>query len=133
MPEQQLSVDVLRKALASLKKAVAKHKDEYVRDAAIRRFEYAYELTYQRLKYCLVQDEGIAQVRRLSRKDLIRLAAEKGLIENAAAWFDYHAARNEAYEHNDETAERIYLIAARFLPDANLLLAELERRNAKPG
>ncbi len=42
-----------------------------------------------------MEDIGSEEVNRLSRKDLFRIAADKGIIVDPSTWFIYHQARNE--------------------------------------
>ncbi len=121
----------LKKALASLNAALQQPKDEFVRDAAIQRFEYTYELAWKMLKRHLDESEGSAAIDPLSRKDLFRLGGERGIIENVEAWFAYHRARNEtSHTYDADKAEQVYATARQFAGDAEKLLLELERRNA---
>lgn len=121
----------LKKAVASLKVALAQPKDEFVRDAAIQRFEYTYELAWKMLKRYLDESEGAAVVDPLSRKDLFRLGGERGIIENVEAWLVYHRARNEtSHTYDENKAEQVYAVTRQFVVDAERLLVELERRNA---
>lgn len=65
----------------------------------------------------------------MTRKQLSRLAFEKGLIGSVEDWFAYHRARNDtSHAYNEDTAEEVYETARRFAPDARKLLAEVERR-----
>jgi nucleotidyltransferase substrate binding protein (TIGR01987 family) len=121
----------LKKAVASLKAALAQPKDEFVRDAAIQRFEYTYELAWKMLKRHLDESEGAAAVDPLSRKDLFRLGGERGIVENVEAWLVYHRARNEtSHTYDENKAEQVYEVTRQFVGDAEKLLVELERRNA---
>jgi uncharacterized protein len=83
MSESRLDLSPLRKALASLDLALAQPKNEFLRDSVIQRFEYTYDLSWKLLKRHLEEDEGVENVDRLTRKELLRMAFEKGLI---AAW-----------------------------------------------
>lgn len=121
----------LQKALFSLQAALAQPKNEFVRDAAIQRFEYTYELSWKMLKRHLDESEGATAVDPLSRKDLFRLGGERGIVENVEAWLAYHRARNETSNTYDENkAEQVYAVARQFAGDAEKLLRELEWRNA---
>jgi len=121
----------LQKALASLQAALAQPKNEFVRDAAIQRFEYTYELAWKMLKRHLDESEGAAAVDPLSRKDLFRLGGERGIVENVEAWLAYHRARNEtSHTYDENKAGQVYDVARQFAGDAEKLLRELERRNA---
>lgn len=125
-----LDLSPLKKALTSLEAALAEPKTEFIRDSAIQRFEYTYELAWKMLKRQLERDEGSESVDHLGRKDLYRLAAEKGLIADVEAWFQFHADRNRtSHTYNESTAEDVYQTACRFAPAARALLAELEKKN----
>lgn len=127
--EPKLVLTPLARAIASLDAALARPKDEFLRDSVIQRFEYTYELAWRMLKRHLERDEGVENVDRLTRKGLYRLAFEKGLIGDVAAWFEYHRARNATSHAYDEgTAEEVYQAAARFAGDARRLLAAVEQR-----
>lgn len=127
--EQRLDLSSFRMALASLDLALAQPKNEFIRDSVIQRFEYTYELSWKHLKRHLETDEGVANIDQLTRKQLFRVAVEKGLIRNIEAWFAYHRARNEtSHAYNQAVAEEVYEAARRFAPDARDLLEQLERR-----
>ncbi|MDQ3000131.1 MAG: nucleotidyltransferase substrate binding protein [Fibrobacterota bacterium] len=67
----------------------------------------------------------------LQRRDLYRMAAEKGLLEDPVLWFGYHRARNETtHTYQEAKAEEVYAIAADFVTDAGALLLCLEQRLA---
>jgi nucleotidyltransferase substrate binding protein (TIGR01987 family) len=129
MTEKRLDLSPLRMALASLELALAQPKNEFIRDSVIQRFEYIYELSWNRLKRHLEEDEGVASIDQLTRKQLFRVAVEKGLIGGIEEWFADHRARNDtAHAYNEAVAEEVYDAARRFAPDARTLLDELERR-----
>jgi len=118
------------KAIASLKEVLALEKDDIIRDSAIQRFEYTYELAWKLMQRRLKEDVGREEVAALSRKDLFRLAAEKKLISDPRPWFEYYEARNlTAHTYDESLAEEVYRAAARFIHDAESLFHELTRRN----
>lgn len=122
----RLDLTSLRKAVASLEAVLAKDKDEFIRDSAIQRFEYTYELSWKFLTRHLAQELGGQAVDKFSRRDLYRIGAEKGLIRDAASWFEYHTARNlTSHSYNISVAEQVYDTASRFLSDAKWLLDSL--------
>lgn len=130
MIAKKLILTSLAKAVASLEEVLSLEKNVIVRDATIQRFEYTYELCWKMMKSHLEMDEGRENVDALHRKDLFRLAAEKGLIGDAASWFDFHQARNEtSHTYEEERAEQVFAVARRFAPAARALLTELERRH----
>ncbi len=69
----------LKKAVASLKRAVAQPKNEYTRDAVIQRFEYTYELSWKMLKRYLAEETGTKE---FNIKNLYREAGRQQLIDD---------------------------------------------------
>lgn len=123
----KLDLSALKNALASLELALAQKKDEFMRDSAIQRFEYTYELCWKFLARHLALDIGSETVDALSRRELYRVGAEKGLIKDVAEWFEYHTARNmTSHTYNVSVAEQVYEVAKRFTKDARFLLETLE-------
>ena len=124
-----------KRALASLQRAItraiAAPQDEELRDAVIQRFEYSYELSWKMLKRHLEQvvpDPGA--VDQWSFKELMREAAERGLIAAVEPWIEYRYQRNlTAHVYDEEKARGVYDSARSFIGDANALLDEVERRN----
>ena len=131
----KLDLTSWKRALASLERALTRStaapKDEEVRDAVIQRFEYSYELSWKMLKRHLEQvvpDPGA--VDQWSFKELIREAAERGLIAAVEPWIEYRYQHNmTAHVYDEEQARRVYASAQSFIIDAKVLLAEVERRN----
>ena len=83
------------------------------------------------LKRYLDESEGTAAIEVLSRQDLFRQAAERGIIDNVETWFGYHRARNETSPTYDaHKAEQVYEVARQFAQDAEKLLLALQQRNA---
>ena len=77
----------LNKAFQSLNKAMIRAEEDLedleVRDACIQRFKYNYELVIQLIKkYIKEYHTGREEVESLICKDLLRIAAQIGLIEN---------------------------------------------------
>jgi hypothetical protein len=58
------------------------------------------------------------------------MAAERHLIQDIEAWFEYHKARNKTSHIYDEViAGDVYETAVRFLGDAKAFLKVLEAKN----
>jgi len=130
MTDDKLILTPFRKALGSLDKALALEEDEIVRDAAIQRFEYTFEVAWKMIRRHLIW-AGTAEVESLSRRDLFREAARIKVIADADTWFEYHQARNETSHTYDETiAEEVYQAARKFAVDARALLNELEKHHS---
>jgi nucleotidyltransferase substrate binding protein (TIGR01987 family) len=124
-----------KRALASLERAITRStaapEDEELRDAVIQRFEYSYELSWKMLKRHLEQvvpDPGA--VDQWSFQQLMREAAERGLIAAVEPWIEYRHQRNmTAHAYDESKARRVYESARSFAADAGSLLAAVERRN----
>lgn len=128
MSKDTLMLTPLKKALESLKKAVIQPKTEFTRDAAIQRFEYTYELCWKTLKRYFKLEAGLEE---FNIKNIFREAGKANLITNVEAWFSYHEARNlTSHTYNQETAEKTFSVIQLFVPDAEKLLAKLEKIHA---
>ncbi len=130
-----LDVSSFEKAIASLEEAVTAYqqqsKNNFIRDAAIQRFEYTYELSHKMLKRYLEITEPSAEViDQLPFPDLIRTASERGLLTNGwDVWKDYRHARNAtSHTYNEAKAKEVYAVIPHFLDEANHLLMELKKR-----
>lgn len=131
----KFDLSAIEKAVGSLERALKRSqkekKDEELRDAVIQRFEYTYELCWKMMKRRLEADASSpSAIDTLSFKDLLREAAEKGLIADVEAWFDYRDARNRtSHTYDEKNAEQVYKTAVLFFPAAKNLLEELRKRN----
>ena len=129
-----LDLSSFRKALISLQKGMARATaapdDKELRDAVIQRFEYTYELSWKMIKRCVEQESPHpAEIDHLSFGDLLRDAAERGLISDVERWMDYREQRNvTSHTYDEEKAAIVYRYALEFSHDAAQLLTALERR-----
>jgi len=88
-----------------LERAQSAPDDEELRDGAIQRFDI------------------------LSFRDLIRLGAERGFIEEPSEWFEFREERNiSSHTYDEAKAAEVYASALRFSPVARRLLEKLEAR-----
>jgi len=137
----KIDLTPLKKALVSLSEAITSTTDtkfmaslsasqrRTMRAGVIQNFEFTYEISWKMLRRQLKNEEGDNEVTRLSRKDLYRLAAQKGLIDDPESWFVFHQGRNEtSHTYDENTANDIYLLVLEFLPVAEKLFKELENR-----
>ena len=132
----KLDLSALEKALASLARALLRSHgvpaDEELRDACIQRFEYTFELAWKMLKRRLELDvPSTDAVDTLSYRAMIRLAAERGLLANPQAWFDYRDQRNlTSHTYDLVIAQQVYACIADFKRDADELLEALQTAGA---
>ncbi len=126
-----LDLSTLARAVRTLETALALERTEIVRDAVVKRFEFTYELCWKFMRRSLVDSEGTEAIDALSRRDLFRSAARRGLIHDPEPWFSYHSARNESSHTYDEPkADEVAKLAESFAVDARALLTALESRHA---
>ena len=148
MTTDRLDLSALRNAITSLEDGIGVVRDEgwfALQSAAVRNtlvagviqnFELVYELGFKMLKRQIeAEAANPSEVDEFGFRDLLRVAAEKGLITDVEAWFVYRKMRgttsrvySHAYDH--DKARLVYQGVLRFLDDARALLAALVTRNA---
>ncbi len=96
----------------------------------IRWFEFTFELVWKTLKRQLEQEVAEpASVDRLAFHDLLREAATRPAYQ-CEAWMEYRRQRNiTAHTHNEIKAKSVYDTALKFVPDAQILVEAIGRRN----
>jgi nucleotidyltransferase substrate binding protein (TIGR01987 family) len=127
----------LEKAINSLKRALARATaasgDEELRDACIQRFEYTFELSWKMLKRQLEQElPNPSEVDGFSYRHLFRIGAERGLVQDVEAWFDYRERRNiTSHTYDEVKAARVFEALPAFAGHAEELLASLKESSRK--
>ncbi|MGL6076742.1 MAG: HI0074 family nucleotidyltransferase substrate-binding subunit [Fimbriiglobus sp.] len=134
-----LDLTSLNNALAQLRDSLDRCRDpayvadpaliRTIRTAAIKGFEMAYELCIRTLRRHLEQADMVAPDT-LTYRDLLRLAAERGLVTDPVAWFRYQDMRNQsAHTYDEGKAAAIAELIPEFHTAAEELQAALERIN----
>ena len=101
-----------------------------IRSGAIQHFEFTFELAWKFMRRRLEADIGRSSVDGIPRRDLFRIGAENGLIDDVEAWFQYHLARNRtSHTYDPSIVASLYARSLDFANDAVALLAVLEARN----
>lgn len=97
----------------------------------IQNFEFVYEISVKMMRRQIeLEAASPTEVDESNFRDLLRVAAEKGLISDVEAWFDYRKMRNTtAHTYDHEKAQQVYRGTLVFIGDARDLLARLEVRN----
>lgn len=100
----------------------------HLRSAVIQSFEFSCGLSVRGLRRVLVERAAsVRSVADLSFNDLLRSAADAGLLPDPAAWRTWRELRNATSHAYDEAkAEQVAHDAGRFCADARALLAALE-------
>ena len=103
---------------------------EAVRAGVIQNFEVTYELTWKMMRRWLEANPVAGDTGGASMRQIYRLAAKAGLIESVDLWMEFHHARNQtSHTYNPKTAEFVFTLSQRFLPEARRVLVALESKN----
>ena len=124
----------LERSLAFLGSDMARENPllrEQFRNSAIQCFEFTHELGFKMIKRQLEKmSPDPAAVDKMTYMDVIRSAAEAGLVDDVARYRDYREKRNiTSHTYNLEKAERIEAVLPACRDDMRALLTELEKRN----
>jgi nucleotidyltransferase substrate binding protein (TIGR01987 family) len=139
-----LDLTSLRQATAALRDGLSvvddaawfEQQDPKVRQTlmagVIQSFEFVYEVGVKMLRRQLeAEADTPVDVDQASFRDLLRMAAEKGLIDDVEAWFVFRQMRNiTAYTYDLVKAQQVYAGLRGFLHHADALLARLASRDA---
>lgn len=132
-----LDLTPLSKALKTLKEALAVYKDDrnndIVRDSCIQRFEYCYGLSTKMLRrYLEITSDEKAVIDTAPFPDMIRIGAEKGLLQNSwDVWEKFRKARNQtSHTYDAKIAAEVMAVIPTFYEEAAALLANLSKGNA---
>ena len=98
----------------------------------ILNFEFVYEISIKMIKRVIeLESASPNEVDETNFRDVLRVAAEKGLIADVEAWFKYRKMRNvTAHTYDHEKAKQVYQGTLEFIVDGRALLQKLEARNA---
>lgn len=131
MSPVKLDLSPLRRSLTALRKVTRMDlTDEVVRDAAIKRFEFTYEIAWKMMKRHL-EWAGQSQLTATPRRELFRMAARFSLIEDPARWFNYHEGRNlTSHTYDEDNARKVVALLKDFVKDTAKLLSALKEYHA---
>ncbi len=106
MTKYQSLIKQLEAALQRLEEVLQQEKSTLIRDAAIKRFEFTFDLAWKVLKALLKEKKGIDCA---SPKDCFRAAYQQGVIEYNEIWLKMTDWRNEiVHIYNESEADRLY-------------------------
>ncbi|MDP3090771.1 MAG: nucleotidyltransferase substrate binding protein [Nitrospira sp.] len=118
-------VRLLDAACARLENALNQPVNEFVRDSAIQRFEFTFELLWKSLK-AYAEESGVEAY---SPRDTFRTAFQLGLLSEDRPWLQMLEDRNlTSHTYNEVTAETIYSHLPAYLRIIREAQAELTRR-----
>lgn len=97
----------------------------------IQNFEFVYEISIKMIKRQIeAESASPTEVDETNFREVLRAAAEKGLVADVEAWFKYRKMRNiTAHTYDHEKAQQVYQDTLIFIGDARALLLKLEARN----
>ncbi len=136
MTSPSIDLNSLRKALATLVEAsqfwtaqpATSPLKPHLRSAVVQSFEFTYELSMRMLRRVLIERAVAADlVADMSFNDMLRAAADAGLLADVAAWRAWREMRNTtSHAYDAAKALAVATAAGRFAADAAALLASLE-------
>ncbi|QJD67005.1 hypothetical protein HG421_04260 [Xanthomonas campestris pv. badrii] len=143
MMNEKLDFTALRNAVSSLEDSLGVVSDSTWFDqqskqvkntlmaGVIQNFEFVYEIGIKMLKRQIeAESASPEEVDETNFREVLRVAAEKGLIADVEAWFKYRQMRNiTAHTYDHEKAKKVYQGTLDFIVDARDLLQQLEARN----
>lgn len=98
--------------------------------AAIKSFEYTYEISIKLIQRVLEEYPGLdnERVDELSFRGVMRHAAERGLITSPDDWQGFRHQRNKtSHTYHQATANEVFEALPRFVEAARHLMEALER------
>lgn len=116
-------IALFARAVSRLESALAQPKDEFIRDSAIQRFEFTFELAWKVLKTHL----EIQGLEAHSPRAAIRGAFQVGLLPEDPGWLEMLELRNlTSYTYDEALAEKIYSALPEALRRFRYLLERLQ-------
>lgn len=131
MSPAKLDLSPLRRSLAALRKVTRMDlEDEVVRDAAIKRFEFTYEIAWKMMKRHL-EWAGQSELAAMPRRELFRQAARFSLIEDPSRWFEFHEGRNlTSHTYDEDNARKVVALLKDIVKDTAKLHKALKEFHA---
>ncbi|NUN07359.1 MAG: nucleotidyltransferase substrate binding protein [Bdellovibrio sp.] len=119
MPTATVELD---KAVKNLNEAILQPKDDFLRDAVIRRFTLSVELAWKTSKKIM----GTATS---APKEVVREMAQNGYIPTVDLWLQAIDMRNiSSHTYKEELAEKVYSFAVSFYPSLQNLTQILKTK-----
>lgn len=115
----------LEKAIGRLAEALAQEKNEFMRDSAIQRFTFTFDLSWKTIKSFLAEKHGVVCD---SPKSCLKAGFQNDLIVNEDGWLLLTDMRNETvHTYNEALADKIYNQLPHSLELFQTLLAALKK------
>jgi len=120
---EAINIEPILKAQKRFHEFTAILDNDIQKTAAIKSFEYCYELSWKTLKKVL-KAQGAPEAN--FSKDIYRQAAKNSLIEDPEIWFEFIKMRNiTSHSYNEEAIEEIVAIFPDFRKALDTLIRNL--------
>ncbi len=103
--------------------------DNIIRDSAIQRFEYTYELSYKTLRrYLELTIPSNQELNDGSFNNLIRVANKAGLVLGTLeVWDGFREARNSSsHAYSEKVALKVVAVIPQFIKEVKYLIKQIE-------
>jgi len=118
-------LETLEQALVLLEEVLSEPFSALVRDAAIHRFEYTFELSWKLLRR-IAQVEGQQAE---SPWQAIRTATEAGLLQNVDLWFEMVECRNSVtMTFMPDIADQVFKAACSLPPSLKFVISAIKKK-----
>jgi nucleotidyltransferase substrate binding protein (TIGR01987 family) len=115
-----------QKVIKMLDEVLKQEKNEFIRDSAIKRFEFCFDLFWKTLKAFL---EDYYKIRCASPKTCFQEAFNQGLIDYDEMWLKIADWRNDVVHiYKEKAAEKLYKKLPRALKYFQLLKERVEEK-----
>ena len=119
----------LERAVDRFREVLKQPKNEFMRNSAIQRFEFCFDLSWKIMKGYL--EERIPDLKLIYPKETIREAFQKGLVEDNIQWMVMVNERNlTSHTYNEPIAEKIYDELPEFLTLYEGLLKRMKKESS---
>jgi nucleotidyltransferase substrate binding protein (TIGR01987 family) len=116
---------ICEKALKSFSDVLEIEENEIVRDAAIQRFEYNFDLAWKAIKR-FAEKQGLGAN---SPREALKTAFKLALIKDESLWLDMLNDRNRTtHTYNQKVAEEIFRCLKKYCSAISGLLEEIKKK-----
>lgn len=125
MTKSESLKEQFKNAVTRLEEVLGEEKSDVLRDSAIQRFEFTFDLSWKVLKEILEVEYGVACS---SPKKCFRDAYKQGIIVHDDLWMDMTDWRNAAvHTYSEELADNLYEKLPRALEKFKYLRKQIEK------
>jgi nucleotidyltransferase substrate binding protein (TIGR01987 family) len=135
-----IDLEAFARVTMRLREALLEHRKDpsnlFILDAVVKRFELTYELSIRTLRRFLIDGSlSSTEILDMTFAGIIRRGDKEGLLRTGwPGWQEFRKARNETvHTYREEKARAVAGEAEHFLPEAEHLLRELQKRMKRNG